>query len=321
MTQTMTTAVAKQPQKPNKNVAVAAFKKVAENKYYQQLMQNALKENAGAFATSMMELVTSDENLLQCDPNELMAEAIKAASLRLPLNKQLGQCYILPFKSKGKLKPSLVIGVKGYVNLALRTGKYETLNMDVVYEGEYGCFNKITGELQLNPENKKSNTPIGYFAYMRKKDGFAKILYMTIDEICAYAKAFAPTVKYSNIDANGLKEIALKQSAMIFNDGVGWFQNFESMALKTVLRRLLSKWGELTIDDKGSQKIESMDEAMPSEFTRDNGFAEAKEILSVDAKTGEIIGGADTEPSEASSGLSKPLGEKAGDADDDNPFD
>ena len=73
-------------------------------------------------------------------------------------------------------------------------------------------------------------------------------------------------------------------------------------------------------DDKGSQKIESMDEAMPSEFTRDNGFAEAKEILSVDAKTGEIIGGADTEPSEASSGLSKPLGEKAGDADDDNPF-
>lgn len=107
---------------------------------------------------------------------------------------------------------------------------------------------------------------------------------------------------------------------MIFNDGVGWFQNFESMALKTVLRRLLSKWGELTIDDKGSQKIESMDEAMPSEFTRDNGFAEAKEILSVDAKTGEIIGGADTEPSEASSDLSKPLGEKTGDA-DDNPFD
>lgn len=288
MTQTMT-AVAKQPQKSNKNVAVAAFKKVAENNYYQQLMQNALKENAGAFATSIMELVTSDETLLQCDPNELMAEAIKAASLRLPLNKQLGQCYIIPFKKKGKLTPSLVIGVKGYVNLALRTCKYETLNMDVVYEGEYGCFNKITGELQLNVENKKSNTPIGYFAYMKKKDGFSKLLYMTIDDICAYAKAYAPTVKYSNIDANGLKEIALKQAALIFNDGVGWFQNFESMALKTVLRRLLSKWGELTVDDKDGQKIVSMDETMPSEFTRDNGFAEAKEIISVDSETGEVL--------------------------------
>lgn len=307
MTQTMT-AVVQQPQKSNKNVAVAAFKKVAENNYYQQLMQNALKENAGAFATSIMELVTSDETLLQCDPNELMAEAIKAASLRLPLNKQLGQCYILHFKSKGKLKPSLVIGVKGYVNLALRTGKYETLNMDVVYEGEYGGFNKITGELQLNTENKKSNTPIGYFAYMRKKDGFAKILYMTIDEICAYAKAFAPTVKYCNIDANGLKEIALKQSALIFNDGVGWFQNFESMALKTVLRRLLSKWGELSVDDKSSQKIESMDEAIPSEFTRDNGFAEAKEVINVDAQTGEVVNDGATSAEAATA------------AEDDNPF-
>lgn len=318
MTQTMTTAVAKQPQKSNKNVAVAAFKKVAENNYYQQLMQNALKENAGAFATSIMELVTSDETLLQCDPNELMAEAIKAASLRLPLNKQLGQCYIIPFKKKGKLTPSLVIGVKGYVNLALRTCKYETLNMDVVYEGEYGYFNKITGELELHPENKKSNIPIGYFAYMRKKDGFSKLLYMTIDEICAYAKAYAPTVKYSNIDANGLKEIALKQAALIFNDGVGWFQNFESMALKTVLRRLLSKWGELTVDDKDGQKIVSMDETMPSEFTRDNGFAEAKEIVSVDTETGEVLNEGD-KPNEASLSLSKP-GEKAGDADDDNPF-
>ena len=114
----------------------------------------------------------------------------------------------------------------------------------------------------------------------------------------------------------------MKQSALIFNDGVGWFQNFESMALKTVLRRLLSKWGELTIDDKHGQEIVSMDETMPSEFTRDNGFAEAKEILSVDAQTGKVLnGGADTEPDYAYSGPSEPLGEKTGDAYyDDNPF-
>lgn len=94
----------------------------------------------------------------------------------------------------------------------------------------------------------------------------------------------------------------------IFNDGVGWFQNFESMALKTVLRRLLSKWGELSVDDKSSQKIESMDEAIPSEFTRDNGFAEAKEVINVDAQTGEVVndGAASAEAATA--------------AEDDNPF-
>lgn len=277
------TAVAKQPSQ--KALAVKNFQAVMNNSYYQTLLQNTLKENKGTFTTSLMELATSDEKLLQCVPNALMAEALKAASLHLPLNKQLGQCYILPFKNHGVMTPTLVVGTKGYLQLAMRTGKYETINSDVVYEGELKGYDKVTGNLDLSG-GRTSNVPIGYFAYMKMKNGFSKLLYMSLDEVCLYAKQYSPTVKFSEkATADSLKALALKQAASGVSDGVGWYSNFESMALKTVLRRLLSKWGELSIENND---ILNIDEAPSAEQQRDEEFAEAKEVIEVDNETGEI---------------------------------
>lgn len=279
------TAVAK-AQPSQKAVAVKNFQAVMNNSYYQSLLQSSLKENKGAFCTSLMEIFSSDEKLLQCQPNDLMAEALKAASLRLPLNKQLGQAYLLPFKIKGVTKPTLVIGTKGYLQLAMRTGKYETINADVVYEGEFNHYDKVTGKLDLSGA-QISNTPIGYFAYFKKKDGLTKLLYMTLDEVCRYAKQYSPTIKYNEkVDADKLKEIALKQAANGSGDGVGWQSNFESMAIKTVLRRLLSKWGELSIE---SNDITNLDEAPSAIVQRDEEFAEAKNVITVNADTGEVV--------------------------------
>lgn len=276
------TAVAKQPSQ--KALAVKNFQAVMNNSYYQSLLQNTLKENKGTFTTSLMELATSDEKLLQCAPNALMAEALKAASLHLPLNKQLGQCYILPFKNHGVMTPTLVVGTKGYLQLAMRTGKYETINSDVVYEGELKGYDKVTGNLDLSGI-RTSNVPIGYFAYMKMKNGFSKLLYMSLDEVCLYAKQYSPTVKFSEkATPASLKELALKQAASGVSDGVGWYSNFESMALKTVLRRLLSKWGELSIENND---ILNIDEAPSAEQQRDEEFAEAKEVIVVDPETGE----------------------------------
>lgn len=278
----MNTAVAKQPSQ--KAVAVRNFQNVMNNSYYQELLQNTLKENKGTFCTSLMELFSSDEKLLLCEPVDLMAEALKAASLHLPLNKQLAQCYILPFKNKGRMTPTLVIGTRGYLQLAMRTGKYETINADVVYDGELNGYDKVTGKLDLSGV-RKSNTPIGYFAYMKKKDGFSKLLYMSLDEVCSYAKRYSPTVKYSDkVTAETLKAMAIKQAEQGNSDGVGWYSNFESMAIKTCLRQLLSKWGELSIE---SNDILSIDEAPSASAQRDAEFAEAKEVIVVDKETGE----------------------------------
>lgn len=283
------TAVVKQPSA--KAVAVRNFQQVMDNSYYQTLLQNTLKENRGAFTTSLMELFTSDQSLMQCDPNALMSEAIKAAGLRLPINKQLGQAYILVFNNKdketGKIvpTPTLVIGTKGYINLALRTNKYVNINKGTVYEGEFVGYDKVTGALDISG-TKTSDVPVGYFAYFKEKSGFEKIFYMTIDDVCKFAKTFAPTVKFNNkITWQGLKELATKQSVESSGGGLGWYAGFQDMAEKTALRQLLTKWGELSVD---SNIIIDADERPTALQQRDAEFADAKEVITVDAETGEI---------------------------------
>ena len=282
------TAVAKQPSQ--KALAVKKFQAVINNSYYQSLLQNAMKENKGAFTTSLMELFTSDPQLMQCDPNALMSEAVKAAGLRLPINKQLGQAYIVVFNNKdketGKIipTPTLIIGTKGYINLALRTNKYININKGTVYEGEFMGFDKVTGSLDISGE-KISDVPVGYFAYFKQKSGFEKIMYMTIDDVCKFAKTYAPTVKFSKITWQELKELAIKQSVEGKGGGLGWYAGFQDMAEKTVLRQLLSSWGELSVD---AEQVINADERPSAIQQRDEEFAEDKKVIVVDAETGEV---------------------------------
>ena len=187
----------------------------------------------------------------------------------------------------------------------------------MVYEGEYQGYDKITGELHLDGE-KISDKPVGYFAYFELTNGFKKMMYMSIDDMASYCKKYSATMKSCKMSNEELAELAEKQAKQGPGNSVGWYGNFNDMATKTVLRRLLSKYGYLSIE---MQNAMSVDEAETAEEHRDAEFAESKEVITVDARTGEVIGtGTDNKPSEASSGLSKPLGEKAGDADDDNPF-
>lgn len=283
------TAVAtKQPSQ--KALAVKNFQAVMNNSYYQSLLQNTMKENKGAFTTSLMELFASDPQLMQCDPNALMGEAVKAAGLRLPINKQLGQAYIVVFNNKDKATgkitptPTLIIGTKGYINLALRTNKYVNINKGTIYEGEFLGFDKVTGLLDISGE-KISDVPVGYFAYFKQKSGFEKIMYMAIDDVCKFAKTYAPTVKFSKITWQELKELAIKQSVEGKGGGLGWYAGFQDMAEKTVLRQLLSSWGELSVD---AEQVINADERPTAIQQRDEEFAEDKKVIVVDAETGEI---------------------------------
>lgn len=290
------TAVAtKQPSQ--KALAVKNFQAVMNNSYYQSLLQNTMKENKGAFTTSLMELFTSDPQLMQCDPNALMGEAVKAAGLRLPINKQLGQAYIVVFNNKDKASgkiiptPTLIIGTKGYINLALRTNKYININKGTVYEGEFMGFDKVTGSLDISGE-KISDVPVGYFAYFKQKSGFEKIMYMTIDDVCKFAKTYAPTVKFSKTTWQELKELAIKQSVEGKGGGLGWYAGFQDMAEKTVLRQLLSSWGELSVD---AEQVINADERPSAIQQRDEEFNEDKKVIVVDADTGEVKEPANTE--------------------------
>lgn len=209
----------------------------------QEQFKNALGANSSSFVASVIDLYNTDKSLQTCDPNQVVMEALRAAVLKLPLNKSLGFAYVLSFKNKGVPTPTFIIGYKGLIQLALRTGEYRHINADIVYEGEIKGKDKLTGAIDFTGE-RISDKVIGYFAHIELMNGFQKTLYSEVNEIARHAKKHAPSIKYSkDVTVKSLASLAGKDPT-----GIGWTGDFDSMALKTVLRELLSKWGYLSIE-------------------------------------------------------------------------
>ena len=240
-------------------VGVMNFTKSINSSYVQNQLKQVLGKNAGTFATSLVEVFTNDTQLQKCDQKKVIQEAIKAATLKLPLNKQLGYAYILVFNNWDKASrksvptPQIVLGYRGYIQLAMRTGQYKNINADVVYEGEMIGRDKLSGAIDLSGE-KVSEKVVGYFAHFETVNGFSKTLFMSLGEMAGYALKFSPSFK-RNAEKNPLPtvdtlcDMANDQAVNGPQQGkVGWEGDFNSMAIKTVLRRLLSKYGYLSIE-------------------------------------------------------------------------
>lgn len=211
----------------NSIARVDEFKSVLNDKTIRAQIKNSLKENSGAFLSSMIDLYSGDPYLQKCDPQAVAMECLKAASLKLPLVKSLGFAYVVPYNNI----PTFTIGYKGLIQLAQRSGMYRNINADVVYEGEYIGQNKLSGDLDLSGEveldSKGDKTIIGYFAYFKLLNGFEKPLYMSKEEVEAWGK------KYSQAYKSG-------------KGGTPWFKEFDKMAIKTVLRRLIGTYGVMS---------------------------------------------------------------------------
>lgn len=240
-------------------VGVMNFTKSINSSYVQNQLKQVLGKNAGTFATSLVDVFTNDTQLQKCDQKKVIQEAIKAATLKLPLNKQLGYAYILVFNNWDKASrksvptPQIVLGYRGYIQLAMRTGQYKNINADVVYEGEMIGRDKLSGAIDLSGE-KVSEKVVGYFAHFETVNGFSKTLFMSLGEMAGYALKFSPSFK-RNAEKNPLPtvdalcDMANDQAVNGPQQGkVGWEGDFNSMAIKTVLRRLLSKYGYLSIE-------------------------------------------------------------------------
>lgn len=235
---------------------VAALTAMLNGESVKKQFANAIGKNADTFSASLVELTTSDANLQKCKPGALVTEALRAATLHLPLNKSLGYAYIVAFNNSVKnadgswskvMTPTMVIGYKGLIQLALRTGQYRTINADVVYKGELRKVDKLSGMISFDGE-RESDEVVGYFCYFELLNGFAKTLYMTVDEVAAYAKKYSKGIP-SATTVDQLKALAGKVSN---TKAVGWQGNFDEMALKTVTRRLIGKYGYLSIEMQGA---------------------------------------------------------------------
>lgn len=276
--------------KPNKKQEIVlAFDKIVNGGYVQNQLTQIMGNNAGSFSSSMIELFSQDSGLQECDPKAVVREAMKAASLRLPLAKSLGRAYVLPFKNKGVATPTFVIGWKGLVDLAVRTGQYETINAICIYKGEITGQDKLSGFISLDGL-RESNEVVGYLGYFKLNTGFKKMVYMTVEQMAHYGKTYAPTLKFSKITEEELIQKAQEQSEHGPQAGaIGWFGDFNAMGLKTVVRKVLS-WGPMSIElqnaissdsdyDKSAEEVREADNAAPKpSFAKIVEEAQAEEV-------------------------------------------
>lgn len=253
--------------------AIISFEKIANGSYMQKQLDTLLGERKGTFTASLMEVFTNDSNLQKCEPKLVAQEAIKAACLDLSLNKQLGQAYLIPFKNI----PTLVIGYKGIIKMAYRTGKYETINDGVVYEGELRKRNKLTGELDIDGERTGDKVE-GFFAYFRFKSGMAHTLYMTVKEMAHFAKCYVPTLKFDKCTEEDICMWIQDQAVNGPKPGVGWKCDVIGQAKKTVLKQLLMKWGDLSVTD---MQYMQQDEIPSETQERDRLNQEEKQVFDV----------------------------------------
>src|SRR6056297_1348435 len=112
----------------------------------QKRLSDMLDTRASYFTNSIINLVSSNKRLLECKPETIMKASMTSASLNLSIDPNLGESAIVPY---GKVATFQMM-YKGYVQLALRTGKYLKLNTVEVYKNQFTSFNRLTEELDAD---------------------------------------------------------------------------------------------------------------------------------------------------------------------------
>lgn len=217
---------------PQQERGIKAISKFLNGDSIKNKFQEVLGEGGPAFVSSLLTVVSQNEKLHQADQTSIYTSALMAATLKLPINSNLGFAYIIPFNDKKRgLVAQFQLGYKGFIQLAQRTGLYKNINSEVVKEGELIEHNRLTGEIKFNWEQdpiKRANLKtIGYVSFFKLNNGFESTLYMTKEDSTAHGKKYSQTFKN--------------------NFGL-WVDDFDSMALKTVTKLNLSKNGPLSID-------------------------------------------------------------------------
>lgn len=229
---------------------------------FQSSINNTIKDpnKKQRFISAIVSAVAVNPALQECTPGTILSGALLGESLNLSPSPQLGQYYLVPFKDKKNncTNAQFVLGYKGLIQLALRSGQYKRLNVVSVKEGELHSWNPITEEFSIIPiedEGERENAPtVGYLASFEYLNGFTKTIYWSKEKMIAHADRYSaafskestngryPKVSFADYEAHNYpaKDEWLYSSF--------WYKDFDGMAHKTMLRQLISKWGIMSID-------------------------------------------------------------------------
>ncbi|EOE6379478.1 recombinase RecT [Enterococcus hirae] len=219
------------------DVSKLGFKTLMSQTAMKKKFNDILHEKSDAFMGSLLTLVGGDDYLSKAEPMTIIASALKAATMDLPIDKNLGYAYIVPFNRKENVgkewithnEAQFILGYKGYIQLAQRSGQYKALNAIEIYEGQLIEWNPLTEEFQFDYNAKQSDRVIGYVGFFELLNGFKKTVYWTKQEVEAHR------IKH----AKGFDKTKLTGA---------WKENYDAMAIKTVLRNMLAKWGILSVE-------------------------------------------------------------------------
>lgn len=260
-----------------KQTTLTVVKHFLDSDVIKQRFNDVLKDNAPAFISSIVSLVSSSTNFDNVDPNTIIQSAFIAASLKLPINPQLGLAHIIPYGGKATFQ----IGWRGYKQMAIRSGFYHLINSTDVREGELKLYNRFTGEAQFNfieDDKAREKLPIiGYVSYFKLLTGFESTFYRPMNWLMNHAK------KYSK-----LYQVDLRKGSKLSKWSVP--EELPAMCLKTVTKLNLANNGVLSIE---MQQAIQADQSVPKETPQGMEYEyvdnpETTEAEIIDTNTGEI---------------------------------
>lgn len=233
----------------------------------QARFQRMLGKKSAGFISSVLTVVSQNKLLQNADMRTVLSSASIAASLDLPIIPSLGRAWIVPYKGVAQFQ----IGYLGLVELAQRSGLYETINVVTVYEGEIVKWNKFTEELTYG--EPESDVAIGYCASFTLLNGFRKVVYWTKDAVIKHAQRFSKSYHSSSSP---------------------WQTDFDAMAMKTVLAYMLRHWGPLSIEMQTAMDKDKDLGEKPLDLSKDNSVEtieteDTSETRVVDTESGEIL--------------------------------
>ncbi|WP_438979948.1 recombinase RecT [Polynucleobacter sp.] len=191
------------------------------------------------FISSIVSAVSGNPSLGGCDHNTILSAALLGEGLKLSPSPQLGQFYMVPFndRNNGRKVATFVLGYKGYIQLAIRSGYYKKINVLAIKEGELVHYDPMNEEIKVNlieDDEARENAPtVGFYGMFEYMNGFRKTIYWSKKKMEAHAQ------KYSKAYQSDLKN----KSQYSF-----WSSDFDGMGFKTILRQLISKWGIMSVD-------------------------------------------------------------------------
>ena len=267
------------------------FSTVIKSNTYQNLIKQTLgnPKKAERYTAAIMSAVATNPQLQNCEAKTILSGSLLAESLNLAHSPQLGQYYLVPFKVKAKngipehYDAQFILGYKGYIQLAIRSGNYKKINVMEIKDGELVSYDPFNEEIVLQPiqdvDEREQTETIGYYAMFEYINGFKKVIYWSKKQMLQHADKYSPA--FSKLAYEKLQNGEIPNNEM-WKYSSFWYKDFDGMAKKTLIRQLIGKWGVMSAEMTQAMELDNN-----SLNVEKNGFltVEADENYDTDVKT------------------------------------